>query len=189
MTFPALNGTVGQGYKVGPTKISGINSLQRSCAINVFRTALNVQPPAAPPFTYMRACGSMNNVTFSTTLTKAGKTAVSHCSHVAQCVTNHLIISIFYFQDLSFSFTGLSIGFTLRILDGPINKTVVQSARVTDVEFIEYAGYHTLITGDAGIKSTLTPILEKLKLRKEAADALKYLMNKTILPEYDLKPL
>ncbi len=77
MTFPALKGTVGQSYTVGPTNVSGINTFQRACAISVFRTALGSSPSTAPPLTYLRACGSMNNVTFTTTVKKGSETAVS----------------------------------------------------------------------------------------------------------------
>ncbi len=77
MTLPAFKMTTGQAYTVGPTNVTGINTFQRACAISVFRTALGNSPSTDPPLTYLRACGSMNDVTFTTTVKDAGESAVS----------------------------------------------------------------------------------------------------------------
>ncbi len=97
--------------------------------------------------------------------------------------------NVIFLQAISVRFIGLSIGFTMRVLNGPINNTVVQSLRVTDVEFVEYEGYHYEINGQTSITTTVEDTLKLLGTSTKAAEMLKTLMNNTILPYYDLKPL
>ncbi len=104
-------------------------------------------------------------------------------------IAYHLIIFIFLLQTVSIKFTGVSIGFTVRVLDGPIENKIVHSLRVTDVAFVEYTGFHGEVTGTPQIEKIVNDVFTKLNSATEAAALLKVLMNDTILPHYDLKPL
>ncbi len=99
------------------------------------------------------------------------------------------MILVFLSQTVSIKFTGVSIGLTVRVLDGPINNKTVHSLRVTDIAFVEYTGYNGEVTGAPQIEPTVKDVLKSLESADEAAKLLKTLMNDTILPNYDLTPL
>ncbi len=87
------------------------------------------------------------------------------------------------------SFTDLSVGFTTQFLDGPINDTIVKTARVTDIEFIEYSGFSGHASGDTPLVKILDDLIIWLHNATIAADLLRDFLNDVYLPNWDLTPL
>ncbi len=74
-------------------------------------------------------------------------------------------------------------------LNGPINDTIVQSLRITDIDFIEYEGFRGHSTGDQALKLIADEAIVWLQNATIAADMLKSFLNDLYLPNWDLTPL
>ncbi len=81
------------------------------------------------------------------------------------------------------------MGFTAMFLNGPINDTIVESFRITDIEFIEYEGVSGHSTGDPTLKTIVDEAIHWLHNATIAAELLKGFLNDVYLPNWDLTPL
>ncbi len=69
------NGTFASGIEIGQVDFYGLTSLQRSCAISVFRSPLN---ETEAPFTFVRACFSVYDVSIEAEISRTNEHVVSY---------------------------------------------------------------------------------------------------------------
>ncbi len=91
-------------------------------------------------------------------------------------------------QNITISIDKLSVGFTLRFLNGPINNTVIHTLRVTDLRAVEYENFVGRCDGNSLLDWLLNFSLEFLQDGQQAADILKFLLNAFVFPAIDFPP-